>query len=304
MKPVICIAGPTASGKSAWAVELAQAVDGEIINADSMQVYDRLHILTARPDRAEMQGIPHHLFGHVSPNIQYSTGQWLRESVDVILDCLARGKHPILVGGTGLYFKALTEGIAQIPEPSPEAYERAEALLTAGFAPLRAEAQRLDPVATDKVLGNDPHRLMRIVSVALGTDKNLSAWRASTRAPLPKGYWTGAVLLPEREQLYDRINTRYEGMLNAGGLDEAKALKKMQLSPDLTVLKAIGVPPLFEFIAGKISYEDAVFQAKRDTRRFAKRQFTWFRGQAKHWFCVKNANDRRVFRQNISNINV
>lgn len=300
MKPVICIAGPTASGKSAFAVQIAKSVDGEIINADSMQVYSDLHILTARPSIGEMQGITHHLFGHVTPSAQYSVGQWTHDATTVVLDCLVRGKTPILVGGTGLYFKALTDGLAQIPEPSEGAKQKAQSLLDEGFDALRAAATQIDPTAASKVLGNDPHRLMRIVSVGEGTQKTLTDWRATTMPVIPADYWFGTVLLPERELLYDRINNRYEDMLGNGGLDEARAFLALGLDPGLTAMKAIGVPPLLEYLKGKISYEEAVSRAKRDTRRFAKRQFTWFRGQAKHWNCVKNANDRAKFRQKIS----
>lgn len=304
MKPVICIAGPTASGKSNWAVELAKNVDGEIINADSMQVYSHLHILTARPDEAEMGSIPHHLFGHVPPNVQYSTGIWLKEAVEAIIECLSRHKTPILVGGTGLYFKALTEGLAEIPTPTSIAIQKAEGLLDEGFEALRQAAQEIDPQATEKVLGNDPQRLTRIVSVGLGTDKTLSDWRRETKPIIPENYWQGVLLMPERQQLYERINSRYEKMLEAGGLKEAEALKMLGLDPKLPAMKAIGVPPLIDYLSGKISYEDAVFRAKRDTRRFAKRQFTWFRGQAKHWDCVKNTTDMRNYRQKISNFSV
>lgn len=301
LKPVICIAGPTASGKSGWAIELAQAVDGEIINADSMQVYKRLQIITARPTEEEMAGIAHHLFGHVAVNEQYSTGRWLREVKAQILDCLARHKTPILVGGTGLYFKALTEGLANIPEPDPEILRQLEIYST---SELRIEAQKFDPVAAGKILGSDRQRLLRVVSVAKGTEKTLSAWQSETKPEVPKDYWIGAVILPDREKLYQRINARFDSMIMNGGLKEIELLNMMKLDKGLTVSKAIGVPPFIEYLDGKISYEEALSRAKRDTRRYAKRQFTWFRGQARDWFCVKNSIDKGKFRQNISNFYV
>jgi len=301
LKPVICIAGPTASGKSAWAVEIAKSVDGEIINADSMQVYDSLHIITARPHKNEMEGILHHLFGHVPVTHKYSTGQWTKDATDQILDCLSRDKTPILVGGTGLYFKALVDGLAHIPEPGLEAKAQTEALLSQGIDVLRLEAERLDPVASARVLGKDPHRLARIVSVGLGTDKPLSAWQSDTKPVLPPGFWLGAVILPDRESLYARINARFTEMMRSGGLEEVKKVHKMELDRSLTAAKAIGVPPFLDFLDGKISYEEAISRAQRDTRRYAKRQFTWFRGQARDWISVKNSNDRRMFRQKISN---
>ena len=174
MKPVVCIAGPTASGKSAWAVELAQAVDGEIINADSMQVYEDLKILSARPDSAEMKNIPHHLFGHIPSDRQYSTGEWCREAVPVILDCLARDKVPVLVGGTGLYFKALTDGFANVPPITDATKRETELLLETGIENLRKKALELDPIATARVLGDDPQRLQRIVNVAIETGRPIS----------------------------------------------------------------------------------------------------------------------------------
>ncbi len=300
LKPVICIAGPTASGKSAWAVEIAQSVDGEIINTDSMQVYEDLHILTARPTENEMGGIPHHMFGHVSPRQQYSVAEWLDDAQSQILDCLARQKTPILVGGTGLYFKALTEGLANIPDPGAASVANAEALGEKGVELLRAEAEKLDPEASARVLGADIRRLVRIVSVASGTGRALSDWQKETRPVIPKLFWIGAVILPERETLYERINSRFENMMERGGLDEVKHMLEQGYDSNLTAMKAIGVPPFTEFLEGKISYDDAMFRAKRDTRRYAKRQFTWFKGQAIDWFCVKNAANRREFRQKIS----
>ncbi len=304
LKPVVCIAGPTASGKSAWAIELAQSVDGEIINADSMQVYEILHILSARPSQKEIATVPHHLFGFIHPSVRYSTGMWLRDVVPVILDCLTRGKTPILVGGTGLYFKALTEGLAAIPSPNQTGINKANSLLADGIQKLRNAAELVDPVAASRVLGDDPQRLTRIVSVAYGTDKILSDWQRNTRPIIPQGYWLGGVLLREREELYERINDRYVKMIENGGLEEAKNIQKLALDTDLPAMKAIGLPPLLRYLDGKLSYENAINEAKRDTRRFAKRQFTWFRGQTKHWYCVKNATDEAVFRQKISQMSI
>ena len=176
MKPVICIAGPTASGKSAYAMKIARALDGEIINADALQVYADLQILSARPEPAEMGDIPHHFFGHISGDVRYSTGQWLRDVEPLIFDILSRQKTPILVGGTGLYFRALLQGMADIPAiPNEVLKQTAKRLEAAGIAALREEAERLDPIAAQRVLGDDPQRLQRIVNVALGTEQPLSA---------------------------------------------------------------------------------------------------------------------------------
>lgn len=279
-----CIAGPTASGKSAYALNLAKKLRGEVINADALQVYDGLHVLSARPTLSEMENIPHHLYGHVAPTERYSTGKWLADVDALIIEVLARGKTPILVGGTGLYFKALTQGLAQIPEPENKAVLQAQSILdTQGIATLRAEATRLDPFATSKVLGNDPQRLLRIVSVALGTEKPLSIWQKNTKAVLPKSVWHGQVLLPKREHLYDKINARFEDMIRGGGLEEARYLRSLDLSPDLPSMKAIGLRELIAYLDGDMSLEQATELAMRETRRFAKRQYTWLRGQMSGW---------------------
>ncbi len=284
MKLIHCIAGPTASGKSAYAVKLANDIDGEIINADALQVYSHLQVLSARPNEAEMGGIPHHLFGHIHPRTRYSTGHWLRDVDPIIIDILARGKSPILVGGTGLYFKALTQGLAQIPPVPKAVLDQSQTFLdTDGIGALRVLAEKLDPVASAKVLGNDPQRLLRIVSVAKATGKPLSVWQGDTRPVLPKASWQGTVLLPERQTLYDIINERFGHMIKDGGLAEARAFRSLGLSVDLPACKAIGLRELNAYRDGEISLEEAIEQAKRQTRRFAKRQYTWLRSQMQAW---------------------
>ncbi len=284
MKQILCIAGPTASGKSAFAVKLAKKHNGEIVNADALQVYDQLRVLSARPSKAEMQNIPHHLFGHIAPDVRYSTGEWIKEVDGLIIEILARGNTPILVGGTGLYFKALTQGLAQIPEPTVSAKKKAQNILgNEGIAALRSKAEQLDPIATKKVLGNDPQRLLRIVSVALGTLRPISEWQQNTKAVLPCGSWHGYVLLPERSTLYAKINARFENMVREGGLDEAKHFLSLGLAPELPAMKAIGLRELIDHLNGVLSYEQAIETAMRNTRRFAKRQHTWLRGQMQGW---------------------
>ena len=284
MKTVHCIAGPTASGKSTFAVKLAERLGGEIVNADALQVYSHLRVLSARPNEAEMVGIPHHLFGHIHPRTRYSVGHWLREVDGLIIDILARGKTPILVGGTGLYFKALTQGLAQIPPVSDEVVRQAQAVLDAqGVEALRVLAETLDPVATARVLGHDPQRLLRIVGVAQGTDKVLSVWQRDTHPLLPRGSWKGTVLLPPRRALYDRINSRFSDMIKNDGLAEAKVLRQLKLATDLPAMKAIGLRELHAYLDGEINLDAAIEQAMRQTRRFAKRQYTWLRGQMQDW---------------------
>lgn len=299
MKPILFIAGPTASGKSAWACELAKSVGGEIINADAMQVYAELQVLSARPDAGEMAGIPHHLFGHIAGDVRYSTGQWLREVQPVILDVLARGRVPILTGGTGLYFKALGEGLAQIPKVTESAMARAQDILDGqGISALRAKAEALDPIASARVLGDDPQRLLRIVSVHMETGRALSEWQAQTRPIILPRFCCRAVLLPERETLYARINARFGAMVENGGLEEAKRVFAKGYDASLPMMKAIGLQQLLPYLRGQMALEAAIELAKRDTRRLAKRQFTWFRGQAKDWEVIETQADRARFARN------
>ena len=279
--PVLAIAGPTASGKSALALRLAQEVGGEIVNADALQVYDGLQILTARPTASDMESIPHHLYGHIDPATRYSVGAWARDAVVVIREATT---PVILVGGTGLYFKALFEGLAEIPEPSAQGRAEAQALLDLGVDDLRDCAEELDPVATARVLGDDPQRLLRIVSVALGTAKPLSAWQADTR-PLVTD-WFGVVVETDRESLYARIESRFDTMLARGGMEEATAFATRDLPPDLPAAKAIGVAELTAAARGELTSGEAIMLAKRNTRRLAKRQMTWFRNQTSDWLRV------------------
>ena len=300
MNQVVCIAGPTASGKSALAIELAKSSGGEVINADALQVYADLRVLSARPSAREEASVPHHLFGHVDSAMRYSVGAWLRDVQPVILDVLARGRVPIVTGGTGLYFKALIEGLAQVPVPSDTGKAKAAEYLARGVGVLREKAQSLDPIATARVLGDDPQRLLRIAEVALGTSKPLSEWQAQTNPIIPRGYWRGLVLLPDREALYARINARFDGMAESGGYDEARRLATRRLDPMLPAMKAIGLRELMAIEDGSMTKAEGLEKAKRETRRFAKRQYTWFRGQAPDWPKASAPNDIDAFRSSIT----
>lgn len=280
MKPVIMIAGPTASGKSALAVRLAKELGGEVINADSMQVYSDLRIISARPADDEMKTVPHHLFGHVDGGTRYSVGAWIRQAVPIIIDCLARGIYPILVGGTGMYFKALTDGLADIPDvPDYIMAGLKERLSGEGIKNLQAEAQHCDPIATARLQGDDPQRLLRILSVYQHTGKPLSLWQQDTTRPIiPKPDWRGVMLSPPRDELYARIDKRFEKMVEMGGLNEVQDLLSRDLAPDLPVMKAIGVSQLLS-----AKGEAWISLCQRDSRRFAKRQMTYFRKYAHDW---------------------
>ena len=292
----MCIAGPTASGKTGFAVRLAERVNGEIINADALQVYSDLHILSARPSDTETAQIPHHLFGHVSGDTRYSVGHWLREAVPVILDCLVRGKVPIVVGGTGLYFKALTVGLADVPDVPDRVMAD---LCNLSVSELRDRALSLDPVAAGRVLGDDPQRLARIVGVAQATGRKLSDWQAATRPVIPPRYHIGMVLLPDRDELYQRIDERFERMVDTGALSEARAVMSKGYDTRSPMLKAIGLSHLLAHLRGEASLGGAIETAKRDTRRLAKRQSTWFRNQTEDWPKLTSTTEMETFLEEV-----
>lgn len=292
MPPPLLIHGPTASGKTELAIELAKALDGEVVNADSMQVYRDLSVLSARPSEAEMAGVPHHLFGHVDASAPYSTGAWLDEARRVIEQLERRGKRAVIVGGTGLYFLSLVRGLSEIP-PVPEEI-RAEVRAIAQAEGASGLRMRLDPVDPDSAarLGNgDRQRLARALEVYMATGKPIGAFQGARTPPLlADGEWLGIALTPPRARLYARIDRRFEGMMMQGAMDEARALVARGLDPDLPAMKAHGMPWLAAFIRGEISAEEAAEHAKRDTRRYAKRQFTWIGRQFPFWVRIPSPN--------------
>lgn len=292
MPPVVCIAGPTASGKSAYAVQVAKKLGGEIINADALQVYCDLQTLSARPDAEEMAGVPHHLFGYVSGETLYSTGDWVRDVVPVILDIMGRNRTPVLVGGTGMYFRALLEGLADIPLVPREI---ASAVDRIPVKEMRQQADRIDPVAAARVLGEDPQRLARIIGVHRATGRSLSDWQAGTRPVIPAQFTRRAVLMPDRAALYARINQRFDQMVRSGGLDEARAVHGHNYPARAPMLKAIGLSHLLSYLDGECDLENAVDTAKRDTRRLAKRQMTWFRNRCSEWTVLNNRAQKDIF---------
>lgn len=296
MPPVICIAGPTASGKSAYAVQIAARISGEIINADALQVYADLTELSARPTETEMAGIPHHLFGYVSGETLYSVGDWVRDVVPVILDVMGRNRTPILVGGTGMYFRALLEGLADVP-PVPR--EIASAVDLIPISDMRQQADAIDPVAAARVLGDDPQRLARIIGVHRATGRALSTWQADTRPIIPARFTRRAVLMPDRAALYARINQRFDEMIETGGLDEARRVHAQVYPVRAPMLKAIGLSHLLSYLDGECDLENAVETAKRDTRRLAKRQMTWFRNRCADWTVLNNTTQRKIFSQEL-----
>ncbi|HAY06397.1 MAG TPA: tRNA (adenosine(37)-N6)-dimethylallyltransferase MiaA [Hyphomonas sp.] len=285
MHPVILIHGPTASGKSALAIEVARRLGGEIINADSMQVYRDLQVISARPTEEEMAGVPHHLFGHVDAATRFSTGEWLEAARAVVKRLERQNKHAIFVGGTGLYLLALTQGLSDIPPVPDEIRAEVKAINDAeGADGLRARLMPHDPELAERLGTGDRQRLARAYEVWLATGRSLTDFQTERQPPvLEEGRWMGIALTPPRAALYKKIDRRFEGMLMQGAMAEARALVARGLDPELPVMKACGVPWLAAFARGELSPEEAAENAKRDTRRYAKRQFTWIGRQFPFW---------------------
>ena len=282
--PFLLLAGPTAGGKSALALRWAEARGAEIVNADSQQLYADLRVLSARPDAADEAKAVHHLYGVADGAEAWSVGRWLRAVLPVLADIRARGRRAIVVGGTGLYFRALTEGLADVPPIPPDVVADAErAFDRLGEADFRRALAGRDPEAAVRIASGDRQRLVRAESVAAGTGRALSDWRRDTRPPLAREDWAAVVIEPSRETLYARCDARVDAMLAGGALDEVRRLAARRLSPDLPVMRALGVRPLAAHLAGDLDLAAATEQVKTDTRRYAKRQLTWFRNQAGDW---------------------
>ena len=294
--PILLIYGPTASGKSALGVDLAHHFDGEIINTDSMQVYQGLPVITAQPNLDEQNGIPHHLYGHMDIDQSGSVARWRDEALAAIKGVRERGKTPILVGGTGLYFEALTQGLADVPPVGEDAKAQAKAVLeNEGMAALSAEVARIDPAAAARILGGDQQRLLRALSVYLQTGKALSDFHKNTHPALLVGSWCALSLKPPRDILYDRIACRFSKMLENGALDEARFVAQRDVPPTRPAMKALGLNALVRHIKGQIGLEDAIQTVVRDTRRYAKRQYTWGAGRFSNWPVIQGKTGAQCF---------
>jgi tRNA dimethylallyltransferase len=279
----VLIAGPTASGKSALALALAEQLGGMVINADSMQVYRDLRIITARPTPAEAARVPHRLYGHVDAAENYSVGRWLADVGPALDETRAAGRVPILVGGTGLYFRALTQGLSNIPPVPLEIRGRVRARMeTDGVAALHAELVRRDP--STRLKPADRTRVARALEVLEATGRSLADWhREGLPPPIDALSAVKVFLAPARDELRRRIDARFDAMLAAGALDEVRALMARKLDPLLPAMKAHGVPWLIRHLNGEITLAEAAEGAKADTRRYIKRQFTWARHQLPDW---------------------
>jgi tRNA dimethylallyltransferase len=276
--PYIMIAGPTASGKSQLAIDLARRFGGAVINADSMQLYADLTVLTARPQPQEMQDIPHHLFGICDAAHRASVAEWLGLAATAIANVRAAGQLPIIVGGTGMYLQAGLRGIAPVPDVPADLHQHCIDLYRElGGAKFRDALAGYDADIAARLVDGDSQRLVRAMGVAMATDRPLSWWQQQPHKGALLGSVVTIAVMPPRPTLYDRINQRFDHMLMHGAVDEVARLMARQLDPGLPLMKALGVNPIADFLKGDITKDDAAFIAKRDSRRYAKRQMTWIR---------------------------
>lgn len=288
LRPIL-IAGPTASGKSALAMAIAEQVGGEIINADSMQVYRELRVLSARPTEQEEARVPHSLYGFVPAEEAYSAGRFVRDAAAAIARARSAGRRPVIVGGTGLYFKALIEGLSPIPDIAADVrdyWRRAGDEQGAGA--LHGELQRVDPAMAGRLAPTDTQRIVRALEVIQSTGRSLAEWQSMRGEPvLHEAETVRFAVSGDRAELQARADARFDRMMREGAIDEAQALSALQLDPDLPAMRAIGVRPLLRFVAGEIDEEEAREVAKAETRQYIKRQETWLKRNMITWIPVE-----------------
>ena len=290
----VLIAGPTASGKSAAALNLAEKLGGTVINTDSMQVYSELRVLTARPTQAEEARAPHRLYGHVSVNERYSVGRYVDEAEAALSESRNAGRVPIFVGGSGLYFNALTKGLSPIPSVPLSVRDVLEKRIAEiGLPAFFAEFAEKDPDTVAGLQPNDRQRILRAASVFVATGRSLKKWQNIKGAsPLEDFRLARFVIAPRREALHDRIARRFDRMIAGGALEEARALQA--LDPTLPAAGALGLPQLQAHLRGESSLEEACTRAVTETRRYAKRQMTWFRRFMADWKWLENSDLRNI----------
>lgn len=293
----VLIAGPTASGKSDVAMALAERLKGTIINADAMQVYEGLRILTARPTAEDEALVPHRLYGTVSPSTAFSVGDWTKAATEAAMEATREGRLPIFVGGTGMYLSVLSEGISPMPEIPPDI--RA-AVRKTNLATLYEKVRAVDPASASRIGPTDPQRLMRALEVFEATGEPLTSWQQRPRECPFEGRFARIVLEPERQWVYDRIERRLDAMVSSGAIEEVRALARRNLDPDLPVMKALGVQNLIQVQCGEITLEEAVTEIRTQTRRFAKRQMTWFRNQMITWNRVRTQDMETIVNQSFA----
>jgi tRNA dimethylallyltransferase len=277
----VLIAGPTASGKSALALALAERFDGTVINTDSMQVYRDLRIITARPTPEEEARVPHRLYGQVDAAVNFSAGAWVTDAASVLADVRSQDRLAIFIGGNGLYFKALTRGLSAVPPIPPDIRENVRVRLDRdGVEALHAELARCDPLYAERLKPRDRTRIARALEVVEATGRSLTDWHREGLPPLlPPGAFSALFVAPDRDALYARIDARFDAMLEAGALEEVSRLAARRLDRQLPAMKAHGVPALIRHLRGEITLAEAAEIGRADTRHYAKRQFTWFRHQ-------------------------
>lgn len=281
---VTLLAGPTASGKSGLALEMAQRTGAVIINADSQQLYADLRILSARPPHEDELRVAHHLYGVADAADAWSVGRWSRAVPTVLADLKAQGRPALIVGGTGLYFTALTKGLAEIPPVSVEVRDAAGALYDEeGEAAFRLRLTTFDPPAAAAIEAGDRQRLTRAYAVAVSTDRSLSDWQAATTPMLMPGTYERLIVEPDRAALYANCDRRVETMVEQGAVEEVRALAARGLNPALPAMKAVGVREFGAYLTGGLSMAAAVTATQQATRNYAKRQLTWFRNQTPNW---------------------
>lgn len=296
-RPVaVLIAGPTASGKTALSIQLAKELDAWVVNADSMQIYKDLHILSARPSPEEESQAPHFLFGHVDSEQPYSVMTWLEDFGAVLSQAKKDGRPLVVVGGTGLYFQSALEGISLVPEIPEDVRQRwRDASQDAPSEELHKALEARDQVMAQRLRPSDTQRIVRALEVVEGTGLSLSLWQAERSTPLIDfDAAMPVVLLPERKILHERIGRRFDGMVKQGAVEEACSLCAKGLDPKLQVMKAIGVKLLADAAQGRTSMDWAVEKAKTETRRYAKRQSTFFKGQLTSWPKLDPLNEQDV----------
>ena len=285
MDKIICVVGPTASGKTALAVELAKFTNGEVVSCDSMQIYKRLDIGTAKPTVEEMQGIPHHMIDICEPDEDFSVSRYVEMATPIVEDILSRGKTAVIAGGTGLYVDNLIKGGEFAPCPATGCRERLEERLQSeGIEVLKEELRAVDPVALNKSQGN-PRRIIRALEVFQETGETITAHNQRTAAIPPKfdPLWIGTDYL-SRQDLYDRIDLRVELMVKDGLLDEIRDVLSSGISETATAMQAIGYKEFIDAMAGRATMDEAIAQVQQSSRRYAKRQQTWFKRNGKiHW---------------------
>lgn len=291
MIPLVIIAGPTASGKTALSVELAKRLNGEIVSADSMQIYKYMNIGTAKPSMEERQGIPHHLMDIAEPCENFSLADYAEKAHRVIKDIHSRGKLPIMVGGTGLYIDTVADNLVLGDTPGDENIRREleEFALTRGNFALHELLREIDPESYEKLHENDTKRIIRAIEVFKVTGKTVGEYNRESRMA-PQIYKPIRLMMKwDREVLYDRINRRVDIMLEQGLLQEVKDCLNMGLTEKNTAMQAIGYKELAEYIDGKITFEDAVEKIKMESRRYAKRQISWFK--RREFYCLDPEDD-------------